>query len=116
MGRCRLQDCLYRGQDRAARALTWELAENNDEDNEEDEKENAAKLWKKKDKIKCFKISKECERRVQDHEFGAITCETMIEDFHECPLTRDFDVDDFVKLEFDERQGKSKQFCQKRLE
>jgi len=112
MGKCRLQDCLYRGQEKAASFLTWDSGE--DEKENDEENDGFSRNWKKRDKIKCVNITRErfFHARKSSKEEQYI-CETVIEDFPECPLTRDFEVADFVKIEFDQSKGtKSKTFCQ----
>ena len=110
MGKCRLQDVLYRGQEKASSFLTWDSCEDENEDNDENDGQFQSRNWKKRDKIKRVNITRErCFSRARSD----FICATGIEDFPECPLTRDFDVGDFVKVEFDQSKGaKSKTFCQ----
>ena len=108
MGKCRLQDVLFRGQEKASSFLTWDSCEDENEENndENDGQFHFSRNWKKRDKIKRVNITRERFSR-------NFICETGIEDFPECPLTRDFEVGDFVKVEFDQSKGaKSKTFCQ----
>lgn len=106
--KCPLDDVINSGQ-RTGKSLKWRSDEITDKETildifEEKDESVSTKKSSRKDKIKTVKIS---SRERGNPKRIVFECESCFEDFFECPLTRDFEIEDFLKVDFDDRNGKS---------